>query len=152
MLFLDDKDTFFGMYVKQLAERLLFSKNPDLNAEQALLDCFKKVINNDYVNKINQMIMDRKNSILVSTDFENFSKRKLTETSLDFQVALLTAHHWPASCAARADALSPFPALAKQCAGFEKYYVESHQKKKLEWMHQLSRGILSVKSDSLSPM
>jgi hypothetical protein len=128
--------------MKQLAERLLFSKHVDLKAEELILDALKKVIHNDNVNKINQMILDRKNSKIVSEDFDNYAHGKHLPIAWDHEISILTAHHWPPSCTIQPDAISAFPEMSRICSVFESYYKEFHPKKRLDWTHQLSRGIV----------
>ena len=133
--YLNDKDYFEIFYKKYLSKRLInnFKKknNEVLDIEIYLLKQLKEVIDNGEIEKLKLMINDYKISETLYGEFENKK----------FNTLVITQAVWPNKHINKSNINS---VVYKHLQGFEDFYKNKHNDRKLLWNKDLITGTITT--------
>ncbi|KAJ5077821.1 cullin-1 [Anaeramoeba ignava] len=141
--YLEDKDVFQKFYSKNLAKRLIHGSSVSEDAESEMIGKLKAACGYEWSSKLQRMYQDVTVSREMNTNFKNFIKSKNYTLDVDFSVMVLATGFWPLSPPQTKFAI---PGQLEGCVNhFTNYYNNTHNGRKLNWLHQLSRGEVKVK-------
>ncbi|ELP86266.1 cullin-2, putative [Entamoeba invadens IP1] len=142
--YIENKDVFENYYIRSIAKRMLLRGNTaNLSEENSAFGRHKIKFSAAFSFKIQKMMSDLQVSQDMSTKFT-----ESVQVQFPFFVNILQTSVWPF-----------FPqnfqftlpqALQETHVFFEKWYVKQYQRRKLEWLHQYTRG--KIKTNYLSKM
>eukprot|EP01090_Pellita_catalonica_P012433 TRINITY_DN2700_c0_g1_i1.p1 TRINITY_DN2700_c0_g1~~TRINITY_DN2700_c0_g1_i1.p1 ORF type:complete len:762 (+),score=116.57 TRINITY_DN2700_c0_g1_i1:78-2363(+) len=142
--YIEDKDVFQTFYSKNLAKRLIHGTSSSEDLEGNMIGKLKSACGYEYTSKLQRMFTD----MTVSRDLLERFKTNLEDSGknslgLDFSALVLATGSWP---------LQPpstnftVPQDLQACEKlFLKFYQDQHSGRKLNWLHQLSKGEVKMK-------
>lgn len=139
--YIDDKDTFFEFYTKQLGLRLLQQSTTGELAESSMASKLKLACSSDYSWRLQRMFKDLSVSKEVSEEFRQHVERTGGPLRLEFAVRVLTSAAWPLE---QRCALHLPRELERSVERFTTFYRGRHCDRKLQWLHDMSYGDLSA--------
>jgi cullin 1 len=137
--YIEDKDVFQTFYSKMLAKRLIGGTSASEDLEGTMIGKLKSTCGYEYTSKLSRMFTDMSLSRDLMDRFktwcENSSKVSL---GVDFSVLVLATGSWPLQPPSTNFSI---PKELQQCEQlFGKFYTGQHSGRKLNWLHQLSKG------------
>eukprot|EP00005_Dracoamoeba_jomungandri_P001963 CAMPEP_0174261182 /NCGR_PEP_ID=MMETSP0439-20130205/11275_1 /TAXON_ID=0 /ORGANISM="Stereomyxa ramosa, Strain Chinc5" /LENGTH=759 /DNA_ID=CAMNT_0015345615 /DNA_START=55 /DNA_END=2334 /DNA_ORIENTATION=+ len=135
--YIEDKDVFQTFYSKNLAKRLIHGSSASEDLEGTMIGKLKSACGYEYTSKLQRMFQDMSVSRDLLERFRDYMEAS-GDKSLDFGVLVLATGSWP---------LQPpstnftIPKALQSCEqAFVKFYSDQHSGRKLNWLHQLSKG------------
>ncbi|CAF1332483.1 unnamed protein product [Rotaria sp. Silwood1] len=120
-----------------LAERLVYERSASVDYEKMMITEFQKECGHMYTLKLNKMI---ENFCLKENLMKKYQEHCENQQSLfNFSCMVLATNLWPFSVIS--DFNLPFE-LASSIDNFIQFYCHQHNKQKLTWLYQYSRGEL----------
>jgi len=139
--YIEDKDVFQTFYSKMLAKRLIHGSSASEDLEGVMIGKLKSACGYEYTSKLQRMFTDMTVSREMLDKFKSFCEDQGAAASSlghDFNVLVLATGSWPlqppSTNFATPKELSPAESL------FVKFYQGQHSGRKLNWLHQLSKG------------
>jgi len=136
--YLEDKDVFQTFYSKMLAKRLIHATSASEDLEGVMIGKLKSTCGYEYTSKLQRMFTDMSLSRDLLDRFKNHVDEKQASLGVDFSILVLATGSWP---------LQPpttnftIPKELQACEQlFQKFYGAQHSGRKLNWLHQLSKG------------
>ncbi|KAF7631052.1 CULLIN_2 domain-containing protein [Meloidogyne graminicola] len=134
--YIRDKDTFNDHYSKLLCKRLIYSLNDGIDPEKAALSKLREKF--QCPKAMDSLIHDSEKS---SVEMSDFKKMKESLPVKDFSVVLFSEKAWPFPSTSN---FSLPPQLNDCVNAFIEYYKKKYNnKRKLNWIFQVSRGEIS---------
>jgi len=137
--YIEDKDVFQTFYSKNLAKRLIHGASASEDLEGNMIGKLKSACGYEYTSKLQRMFTD----MTVSRDLLERFKTYLEDTGnsnigIDFNVLVLATGSWPLQ--PPSTNFSTPKDLVNSEQLFIKFYQAQHSGRKLNWLHQLSKG------------
>jgi len=136
--YIEDKDVFQTFYSKMLAKRLIHATSASEDLEGVMIGKLKSTCGYEYTSKLQRMFTDMSLSRDLLDRFKTTIEEKQTNLGVDFSILVLATGSWP---------LQPpstnftVPKELQTCEQlFLKFYSAQHNGRKLNWLHQLSKG------------
>ncbi|BFU19792.1 cullin family protein [Entamoeba histolytica HM-1:IMSS-B] len=132
--FIENKDIFENYYIKAIAKRMLLrGNNDDLSQENIVFDRHRVKFSSTFSYKIQKMMSDLQISQSLSNQF-----LATVNVPFPFFVNVLQTSVWPLE---PQQFMFELPdELKTSHIFFEKWYIKQHQRRKLQWLHQYTRG------------
>jgi len=141
--YIEDKDVFQTFYSKMLAKRLIHGTSASEDLEGTMIGKLKSTCGYEYTSKLQRMFTDMSLSRDMLERFKLWCEEKSVNVGVDFSVLVLATGSWP---------LQPpstnfmIPKELQTCEQmFQKFYQAQHSGRKLNWLHQLSKGELKTR-------
>eukprot|EP00026_Physarum_polycephalum_P002622 Phypoly_transcript_02629.p1 GENE.Phypoly_transcript_02629~~Phypoly_transcript_02629.p1 ORF type:complete len:773 (+),score=104.10 Phypoly_transcript_02629:123-2441(+) len=146
--YIEDKDVFQTFYSKMLAKRLIHSTSASEDLEGVMIGKLKSTCGYEYTSKLQRMFTDMSLSRELLERFKASpeSAGVNLEQSLggvDFSVLVLATGSWPLQPPATNFSIPNELQACEQL--FQKFYQAQHSGRKLNWLHQLSKGELKTR-------
>lgn len=137
--YIEDKDVFQTFYSKNLAKRLIHGTSASEDLEGTMIGKLKSACGYEYTSKLQRMFTD----MSVSRDLLERFKNHLEEggnknIGVDFNVLVLATGSWPLQPPSTNFTIPKDLLACEQL--FVKFYQAQHSGRKLNWLHQLSKG------------
>jgi len=133
--YIEDRDVFQTFYSKMLAKRLIQVTSASEDMEGQMIGKLKSTCGFEYVSKLSRMFTD----ISLSRDLMEQYKEKNSDTGgIDFSVMVLATGSWPLQPPATSFTTPKELQVLEQ--SFQKFYQGKHNGRKLNWLHNLSKG------------
>eukprot|EP01111_Echinosteliopsis_oligospora_P010109 TRINITY_DN3086_c0_g1_i1.p1 TRINITY_DN3086_c0_g1~~TRINITY_DN3086_c0_g1_i1.p1 ORF type:complete len:773 (+),score=216.93 TRINITY_DN3086_c0_g1_i1:171-2489(+) len=142
--YIEDKDVFQTFYSKMLAKRLIHSSSSSEDLEESMIGKLKSTCGYEYTSKLQRMFTDMSLSKELLDRFKNHVEEQQNTSldsalgGIDFTVLVLATGSWP---------LQPPStnfSIPKELQGceqlFQNFYQGAYNGRKLNWLHQLSKG------------
>jgi len=148
--YIEDKDVFQTFYSKMLAKRLIHGTSASEDLEGVMIGKLKSTCGYEYTSKLQRMFTD----MSLSRELLDRFKSHLEATNqgadinsllggVDFSVMVLATGSWPLQPPSTNFSI---PKELQACEQrFQKFYQAQHSGRKLNWLHQLSKGELKTK-------
>jgi len=134
--YIEDKDVFQTFYSKMLAKRLIHATSASEDLEGVMIGKLKSTCGYEYTSKLQRMFTDMSLSRDLLDRFK--AQPDLPSLTVDFSILVLATGSWP---------LQPpstnftIPKELQTCEQhFQKFYQAQYNGRKLNWLHQLSKG------------
>jgi len=144
--YIEDKDVFQTFYSKMLAKRLIHGSSASEYLEGQMIAKLKSNCGFDYTIKLTRMFTDIQVSKELVDRFNAANSSKVD--GVDFTVLVLATGSWP---------LQPpstnftIPKELSSCESlFTKFYTGEFSGRKLNWLHQLSKGEIKTRYTTTS--
>ena len=135
LTYISDKDIFGEFYRKKLSKRLLFDRSASEDHERSVLSKLKQQCGAQFTSKMEGMVNDLNNAKGEMAKFQVWkSIESNPQVPIDVAVTVLTTGHWPNY---KTLELSLPNELTKSVEVFEKFYGETHNNRKLQWVYTL---------------
>lgn len=141
--YIEDKDVFQTFYSKMLAKRLIHGTSASEDLEGTMIGKLKSTCGYEYTSKLQRMFTDMSLSRDLLDRFKNHAEEKSLELGVDFSVLVLATGSWPLQPPNTNFVIPKELQTAEQL--FSKFYQAQHSGRKLNWLHQLSKGELKTK-------
>jgi len=139
--YIEDKDVFQTFYSKMLAKRLIHGTSASEDQEGTMIGKLKSTCGYEYTSKLQRMFTDMSLSRDLLDRFKQHIEEKHLENQLggvDFSVLVLATGSWPLQPPSTNFSI---PKELQSCEQlFQKFYQGQHSGRKLNWLHQLSKG------------
>ncbi|CAF0808401.1 unnamed protein product [Adineta steineri] len=139
--YIHDKDVFQRHYGKMLAKRLVGQLSASNDSEELVISKLREACGFEYSSKLQRMFQDIPISTQLTTEFKKHCKTKGYDIIDGFRVMVLHSFAWPFRS-------SPAFNLPHQIQPtytlFTEFYTEKHSGRKLELLHQHSKGELQM--------
>jgi cullin 1 len=142
--FIEDKDVFQTFYSKMLAKRLIHGTSANEDWEGSMIAKLRQSCGFEYTSKLQRMFQDMGVSRDLNDEFrkwcEKGDRRSDVKTLLgvDFSMLVLATGSWPLQPPSTNFSI---PAALESCEQtFFEFYSKKHNGRKLNWLHQLSKG------------
>jgi len=138
--YIEDKDVFQTFYSKNLAKRLIHGASASEDLEGIMIGKLKSACGYEYTSKLQRMFTDMSVSRDLLERFKIYCEEGGHEKSigLDFNVLVLATGSWPLQSPSTNFSI---PKDLQNCEQlFVKFYQSQHSGRKLNWLHQLSKG------------
>jgi len=145
--YMDDKDVFIMVYSKLLSKRLIQDKYSD-EAETSMIYKLKQSQGYEYTLKLTRMIQDMSVSRDLNEQFKQYIQNGHHNVGIDFNIYVLTTGSWPLQPPATNFALPK--ELENAFTHFKNFYEARYRGRKLNWLHQLSRGEMKATFGKMS--
>lgn len=143
--FIHGKDVFEAFYKKDLAKRLLVGKSASVDAEKSMLSKLKQECGGGFTSKLEGMFKDMELSKDINLQFKTHCANSEREyTSIDLTVNILTMGYWPSY--PLMEVTMPTQLLELQSV-FNKFYLQKHTGRKLQWQPTLGHCVLKATFD-----
>ncbi|XP_031622090.1 cullin-4B [Contarinia nasturtii] len=143
--FIHGKDVFEAFYKKDLAKRLLVGKSASVDAEKSMLSKLKQECGGGFTSKLEGMFKDMELSKDLNIAFKQHCTNSEREyTSIDLTVNILTMGYWPSYPVT--EVTMPTQLLELQSV-FNKFYLQKHTGRKLQWQPTLGHCVLKATFD-----
>lgn len=143
--FIHGKDVFEAFYKKDLAKRLLVGKSASVDAEKSMLSKLKQECGGGFTSKLEGMFKDMELSKDLNLQFRTHCTNSEREyTSIDLTVNILTMGYWPSY--PLMEVTMPTQLLELQSV-FNKFYLQKHTGRKLQWQPTLGHCVLKARFD-----
>ncbi|KAK0563416.1 hypothetical protein OC861_004813 [Tilletia horrida] len=129
--FLHEKDVFERYYKQHLAKRLLNARSVSDDAERGMMAKLKVECGHAYVQKLQGMLNDMKNSEEVSKTFQASLEKSGRKLPYSMTVTVLTSTYWPGTTQAPTCNMPPLLMTGRKA--FEQYYASRHSGRVLTW-------------------
>eukprot|EP01101_Sappina_pedata_P002151 TRINITY_DN12410_c0_g1_i1.p1 TRINITY_DN12410_c0_g1~~TRINITY_DN12410_c0_g1_i1.p1 ORF type:complete len:768 (+),score=286.72 TRINITY_DN12410_c0_g1_i1:26-2305(+) len=138
--FIEEKDVFMTFYSKSLAKRLIHSTSVSEDMEGAMIGKLKQACGYEFTSKLQRMFTD----ISLSRDMNEKFKQRVVGKGLtvDFSMLILATGCWPLSLPNTNFSIPRD--LQKAERSFQEFYASEHCGRKLNWLHQLSKGEIKM--------
>lgn len=134
--YIEDKDVFQKFYTKMFAKRLVGGLSSSDDAESSMISRLKQMCGFEYTSKLQRMFNDMATSKDLNEEFRAHLG-KTTPLPIDFTIKVLSSGSWPFTPTAAFNLPAELtPALTR----FTQFYVNKHTGRKLNWLHNLSKG------------
>jgi len=144
--YIEDKDVFQTFYSKMLAKRLIHGTSASEEMEGVMIGKLKSTCGYEYTSKLQRMFTDMSLSRDLLDRFKSYTEQKGLDLGVDFTVLVLATGSWPLQPPSTNFSV---PKELQTCEGlFQKFYQAQHSGRKLNWLHQLSKGELKTKYTS----
>jgi len=141
--YIEDKDVFQTFYSKMLAKRLIHGTSASEDLEGVMIGKLKSTCGYEYTSKLQRMFTDMSLSRDLLERFKSHVEDKHIDLGVDFSVLVLATGSWPLQPPSTNFSI---PKELQQCEQlFHKFYQAQHSGRKLNWLHQLSKGELKTK-------
>jgi len=141
--YIEDKDVFQTFYSKMLAKRLIHGTSASEDLEGTMIGKLKSTCGYEYTSKLQRMFTDMSLSRDLLDRFKTYCTDKSMELGIDFSVLVLATGSWPLQPPSTNFSI---PKELQNCEQlFQKFYQAQHSGRKLNWLHQLSKGELKTK-------
>lgn len=152
--YIEDKDVFQTFYSKMLAKRLIHGTSASEDTEGVMIGKLKSTCGYEYTSKLQRMFTD----MSLSRDLlEKFKAHLETQAgsaggpadtaatlgNVDFSVLVLATGSWPLQPPSTNFSIPKELQACEQL--FQKFYQAQHSGRKLNWLHQLSKGELRTR-------
>ena len=138
--YLEDKDLFHESYRRMLSKRLLSKKDSNEELERTMISKLKENAGFSFTAKLEGMFNDMATSGEIIRKFKDHqSSNKTNAIGFDVAVQVLNSNHWPIN---QNCTLTLPKALMPVEDVFGKFYAETHQSRRLSWVH--SQGSCSM--------
>lgn len=143
--YIEDKDVFQTFYSKQLAKRLIHGTSASEDLEGQMIGKLKSTCGYEYTSKLQRMFTDMSLSRDLLERFKGYleSTAKTDLGGVDFSVLILATGSWPLQPPTTNFSIPKELSPAEEL--FQKFYQTAHQGRKLNWLHQLSKGELKAR-------
>lgn len=139
--YIDGKDVFEVFYKKDLAKRLLQGKTTSIDNEKLMVAKLKVECGAAFTHKLEIMLKDMDISDSTNKGFQASPQTFYKSKRINFQPQVLTQGHWPTfpqvPCTVPKN-------LLKSLEGFESYYLQMHNGRKITWYHSLGNCIVKA--------
>jgi cullin 1 len=139
--YIEDKDVFQTFYSKMLAKRLIHGTSASDDLESQMISKLKQNCGYEYTSKLVRMF----NDMTVSKTLQDKFKATVSPKELggvDFSVLVLATGSWPLQPPSTNFTLPKELQVAEHA--FTKFYRTLHDGRKLNWLHQFSKGELKA--------
>ncbi|KAH8291276.1 hypothetical protein KR054_010269 [Drosophila jambulina] len=144
--FIHGKDVFEAFYKKDLAKRLLVGKSASVDSEKSMLSKLKQECGGGFTSKLEGMFKDMELSRDINTAFRGHALSNNRDVhNLDLCVSILTMGYWPTY--APTEVTMP-PQFVNPQQIFNKFYLEKHSGRKLQWQPTLGNCMLRAQFDA----
>jgi len=141
--YIEDKDVFQTFYSKMLAKRLIHGTSASEDLEGVMIGKLKSTCGFEYTSKLQRMFTDMSLSRDLMERFKTHVEGKSIELGTDFSVLVLATGSWPLQPPSTNFSI---PKELESCESqFQKFYQAQYNGRKLNWLHQLSKGELKTK-------
>ncbi|KAJ3448730.1 cullin-1 [Anaeramoeba flamelloides] len=141
--YLVDKDVFLNFYFKMLANRLINKTSVSVEAERSMISKLRFVCVFGYFHNFEEMLKDIKVSRDMNEKFKGSLKEREITLPFDFEITVATTGFWPFSIPSTKFVI---PGIIEGCVfRFSVYCRNFNDRRKLNWLHQLSTGELTTK-------
>mmetsp|Transcript_12104 Transcript_12104/g.16723 ORF Transcript_12104/g.16723 Transcript_12104/m.16723 type:complete len:764 (+) Transcript_12104:138-2429(+) len=141
--YIEDKDVFQTFYSKMLAKRLIHGTSASEDLEGVMIGKLKSTCGYEYTSKLQRMFTDMSLSRDLLDRFKSHLENKSINVGVDFSVLVLATGSWPLQPPSTNFSI---PKELQQCEQlFQKFYQEQYSGRKLNWLHQLSKGEVKTK-------
>jgi len=143
--YIEDKDVFQTFYSKMLAKRLIHGTSASEDLEGVMIGKLKSTCGYEYTSKLQRMFTD----MSLSRELLERFKAHLEPTGnsdlggVDFSVLVLATGSWPLQPPSTNFSIPKELQACEQL--FQKFYQAQHSGRKLNWLHQLSKGELKTR-------
>eukprot|EP01112_Ceratiomyxa_fruticulosa_P003138 TRINITY_DN1351_c0_g4_i1.p1 TRINITY_DN1351_c0_g4~~TRINITY_DN1351_c0_g4_i1.p1 ORF type:complete len:768 (+),score=165.40 TRINITY_DN1351_c0_g4_i1:391-2694(+) len=145
--YIEDKDVFQTFYSKMLAKRLIHGTSASEDLEGIMIGKLKSTCGYEYTSKLQRMFTDMSLSRELLERFkaslEGDESADSTMGGLDFSILVLATGSWPLQPPSTNFSI-PLELQAAESL-FQKFYQNQHSGRKLNWLHQLSKGELRTR-------
>jgi cullin 1 len=143
--YIEDKDVFQTFYSKNLAKRLIHGASASEDLEGTMIGKLKSACGYEYTSKLQRMFTDMATSRDLLERFKNYleDSSQTTSVGLDFNVLVLATGSWPLQPPSTNFTIPKDLVACEQL--FVKFYQMQHSGRKLNWLHQLSKGELRAR-------
>jgi len=136
--YIEDKDVFQTFYSKMLAKRLIHGTSASEDVEGTMIGKLKSTCGYEYTSKLQRMFTDMSLSRDLLDRFKTHVDEKSIDLGVDFGVLVLATGSWPLQPPSTNFSLPKELQACEQM--FQKFYQGQHNGRKLNWLHQLSKG------------
>ncbi|KAH8276515.1 hypothetical protein KR026_006740 [Drosophila bipectinata] len=144
--FIHGKDVFEAFYKKDLAKRLLVGKSASVDSEKSMLSKLKQECGGGFTSKLEGMFKDMELSRDINIAFRGHALSNNRDVhNLDLSVSILTMGYWPTY--APTEVTMP-PQFINPQQIFNKFYLEKHSGRKLQWQPTLGNCMLRAQFDA----
>ncbi|KAL6068140.1 Cullin 1 [Balamuthia mandrillaris] len=138
--YIEDKDVFQTFYSKNLAKRLIHGASASEDLEGTMIGKLKSACGYEYTSKLQRMFTDMSVSRDLLERFKNHLEESGQDVGVDFNVLVLATGSWPLQPPSTNFTIPKDLEVCEQL--FVKFYQAQHSGRKLNWLHQLSKGEL----------
>ncbi|CAJ0955057.1 unnamed protein product, partial [Mesorhabditis belari] len=147
--YLEDKDMFQKYFSKMLANRLIMTTSSSMDSEEMMITKLKQACGYEFTSKLSRMFTDIGLSKELSTKYEEYMKKNnLPNLPVPMTPLILGAAAWPLSMPQSTsqekntnETKFILPRDLQPCIdGFEKFYGDTHNGRKLSWLFHLSNA------------
>jgi len=141
--YIEDKDVFQTFYSKMLAKRLIHATSASEDLESSMIGKLKSTCGYEYTSKLQRMFTDMSLSRELLDRFKSHLDAQNTSLDaalggIDFTVLVLATGSWPLQPPATNFSI---PKELQGCESlFQNFYQGTYNGRKLNWLHQLSKG------------
>ncbi|KAH8284708.1 hypothetical protein KR018_012036 [Drosophila ironensis] len=144
--FIHGKDVFEAFYKKDLAKRLLVGKSASVDSEKSMLSKLKQECGGGFTSKLEGMFKDMELSRDINIAFRGHALSNNRDVhNLDLSVSILTMGYWPTY--PPTEVTMP-PQFINPQQIFNKFYLEKHSGRKLQWQPTLGNCMLRAQFDA----
>jgi cullin 1 len=145
--YIEDKDVFQTFYSKMLAKRLIHGTSASEDLEGTMIGKLKSTCGYEYTSKLQRMFTDMSLSRELLERFKGHLETQGPAVAdlggVDFSVLVLATGSWPLQPPSTNFSI---PKELQQCEQlFQRFYQAQHSGRKLNWLHQLSKGELRTR-------
>uniref|UniRef100_A0A6M2DJ61 Cullin-4B n=1 Tax=Xenopsylla cheopis TaxID=163159 RepID=A0A6M2DJ61_XENCH len=144
--FIHGKDVFEAFYKKDLAKRLLVGKSASVDAEKSMLSKLKQECGGGFTSKLEGMFKDMELSRDINVAFKQHLCSIMDKefSNIDLTVNILTMGYWPTYPVVEVNIPSQLVTLQDV---FNKFYLNKHSGRKLQWQPTLGHCVLKASFD-----
>ncbi|CAF4197060.1 unnamed protein product, partial [Adineta steineri] len=139
--YIHDKDVFQRHYGKMLAKRLVGQLSASNDSEELVISKLREACGFEYSSKLQRMFQDIPISTQLTTEFKEHCKTNAYDIIDGFRVMVLHLFAWPLIST---PACSLPHQLQPTYTLFTEFYTRKHTDRKLELLHQHSKGELQT--------
>jgi len=147
--YIEDKDVFQTFYSKNLAKRLIHGTSASEDLEGNMIGKLKSACGYEYTSKLQRMFTDMTVSRDLLERFKSYleDSNKTGGLGVDFNALVLATGSWPLQPPSTNFSVPKDLQACEQT--FLKFYTDQHSGRKLNWLHQLSKGEVKMKKYTL---
>ncbi|CAF0939149.1 unnamed protein product [Didymodactylos carnosus] len=139
--YIEDKDVFQKFYERMLAKRLVGQLSASDESEKSMIIKLKAACGLEYTSKFRRMFQDVAISKNMNEEYVMWLENRNERTTLDFSVMIFNSNSWPFPSSST---INLAPELKPAFDSFTEFYTKQHNKRKLIWLHQRSKGELQT--------
>jgi len=141
--YIEDKDVFQTFYSKMLAKRLIHNTSASEDLEGIMIGKLKSTCGYEYTSKLQRMFTDMPLSRDLLDRFKSYCESKDAVLGVDFSIFVLATGSWPLQPPNTNFSIPKEIQICEQL--FQKFYHAQYSGRKLNWLHQLSKGELRTR-------
>jgi len=135
---------FQTFYSKQLAKRLIHGTSASEDIEGVMIGKLKSTCGYEYTSKLQRMFTDMSLSRELLERFKQYvDTHGKADLGVDFSILVLATGSWPLQPPSTNFTIPKELAAAEE--QFQKFYQSQHSGRKLNWLHQLSKGEIKAR-------